>query len=70
LQHRVYSLVHSRQSTFDGASTSRDANAGVLSLLVSHLSLDATQTELDRFTAIHPDTAIDDDTPCVCVGQL
>jgi hypothetical protein len=37
---------------------------------VSSLLVPCTQTEMDRFTAVHPDTAIDDDTPCVSVGQL
>jgi hypothetical protein len=37
---------------------------------VSSLLVPCTQTEMDRFTAVHPDTAIDDGTPCVSVGQL
>jgi hypothetical protein len=37
---------------------------------VSSLLVPSTQTEMDRFTAAYPDTAVDDDTPCVSVGQL
>jgi hypothetical protein len=37
---------------------------------VSSLLVPCTQTEMDRFTAGHPDTAINEDTPCVSVGQL
>jgi hypothetical protein len=37
---------------------------------VSSLLVPSTQSELDRFTAAHPDTGIDDDTPCVSVAQL
>jgi hypothetical protein len=37
---------------------------------VSSLLVPCTQTEMDRFTAVHPDTAVDEDTPCVSVGQL
>jgi hypothetical protein len=37
---------------------------------VSSLLVPCIQTEMDRFTAVHPDSAIDDDTPCVSVGQL
>jgi hypothetical protein len=36
----------------------------------SSLLVPCTQTEMDRFTVVHPGTAIDDDTPCVSVGQL
>jgi hypothetical protein len=37
---------------------------------VSSLLVPCIQTELDRFTTACPATAIDDDTPCVSVGQL
>lgn len=37
---------------------------------VSSLLVPSTQSELDRFIAAHPNTGIDDDTPCVSVAQL
>jgi hypothetical protein len=37
---------------------------------VCSLLVNTSQTEMDRFRAAHPVTAIDEDTPCVSVAQL
>jgi hypothetical protein len=37
---------------------------------VSSLLVSTTQTKMDRFTAAHRNTVIDEDTPCVSVAQL
>jgi hypothetical protein len=42
---------------------------GRLSSICS-LLVPSTQAEMDRFTSAYPATAIEDDTPCVSVGQL
>jgi hypothetical protein len=39
-------------------------------LSVSSLLVPFTQIEMDRFTAAYPDTAMDEDSPCVSVAQL